>query len=339
MVKQPKAAALLSQPCIQPDLFVKVGPSGYCGGSNRPAVIIQCDNCQGQSWEFSLEARTEYGQWNPLRVDGKRQQALGVATRTEPLCNIPPGSYYFRVLAWGEHCSSPIIQAIGTAVQIADEAAPVLPGIAETPSPETQRYAHLPDTCIIESEAVLEGNLISGFIELDPASPCSAYKPFAKVRYVHPGYRDISIGQIALRAGEDVPFKVRLDNQDLRRGIHPLQVIVCIRPRGNNEEIPISSFWIRADAESNYTIEETVPDDSWANKDDNLSKWEEEQWAEEKEEKSHSSVYAADPSPIDIFANDAGCDQIQGLQLIYCTRTSRATAIHFLAKPWLLPGW
>ncbi|MCB0563715.1 MAG: hypothetical protein KDD01_04995, partial [Phaeodactylibacter sp.] len=321
-VQQPKTPATVPQPCIQPNLFIKVEPAGYCGASNRPAVLIQCDNCQGRPWEFNVEARSEFGQWQPLRMDGKRQQALGVTTRTEPLCTLDPGAYHLRVLAWGDNCSAPVIQTIGTSIRIpGDEPAPSLSPITTTA--KTAIPAYLPDTCIIESEAALEGDLISGFIELDPASPCSAYNPFAKIRYVHPGYRDITISQVMLVPGEDAKFKVRLDSRDLNRGIHPLQIVVCIRPKGTDKEIPISSFWIRAEPAAAYrapglALEATrnTPDE-----DNNLAKWKEEQavGAGDGQEgwETDYTIQADDFTPVNVTASDPNCNQIQGLQLIY----------------------
>ncbi|MCB9053938.1 MAG: hypothetical protein H6556_31440 [Lewinellaceae bacterium] len=318
MVQQPRSPVPSDQPCGQPSLFVRVEPAGYCGGANRPAVLIQCDNCQGQPWEFSVEARTEFGQWQPLRADGKKQQALGVAPRTEPLCTLDPGAYYFRVLAWGDNCTSPVIQTIGTAVRIAgDEPAPSLyppsqPSVAKVP-------AYLPDTCIVESEAILEGNQISGFIELDASSPCSAYNPFAKVRYVHPGYRDITIGQVALVPGEDVNFKVRLDSRDLSRGIHPLQIVVCIRPKGSDKDIPVSSFWIRAEPAGDYRAPGLADESANPDEDSFLSKWKKEQSAapEAEPENWDNTIQGEDFSTVNVTATDPNCNQIQGLQLIY----------------------
>lgn len=310
----PRAPAPL--PCEQPNLFVKVEPAGYCGAANRPAALIQCDNCQGRSWEFSLEARTEPGSWQPLRADGKRQQALGVSPRTEPLCSLPPGAYYLRVLAWGENCSSPVIHTIGVSIRIPGEE-PLIAGAPPARLPAASIPSYLPDTCIVESEAVLEGNLISGFIEMDAASPCSAYKPFAKVRYVHPGYRDITVGQVALLPGEDAAFKVRLDNQDLARGIHPLQIIVCIRPDGSDKEIPISSFWIKAEPRPHApAISMETPVFS----DDRRLPGSDEGPAGRRgigEESADSLVLGEGLSPVNVTASDPNCNQIQGLQLIY----------------------
>ncbi|MCB0558719.1 MAG: hypothetical protein H6573_11005 [Lewinellaceae bacterium] len=324
-VQQPKAPNPAPQPCVQPNLFVKVEPAGYCGGANRPAVLIQCDNCQGRPWQFNVEARSEFGQWQPLRIDGKRQQALGVTTRTEPLCTLDPGSYYLRVLAWGDNCANPVIETIGTSIRIpGDEPVPSLYPIATATTPKAAIPIYLPDTCIIESEAVLDGDLISGFIELDPASPCSAYNPFAKIRYVHPGYRDITIGQVALAPGEDAQFKVRLDSRDLNRGIHPLQIVVCIRPKGAEKEIPVSSFWIRAETATAYqepglamATAGNEPDEK-----DSFTRWQEEQAVgsvdtKEGWEEEDNTILGDDFTPVNITASDPNCNQIQGLQLIY----------------------
>ncbi len=320
--QQRKSPEPSPQPCEQPDLFVKVDPAGYCGGANRPAVLIQCDNCQGRPWEFSVEARTEFGPWEPLRADGKRQQALGVATRTEPLCTLAPGAYYFRVVAWGNNCSSPSIQTVGTAIRIpGDEPAPALLPDSQPKAAPPAIAANLPDTCIIESEAVLEGNLISGVIELSASSPCSAYNPFAKVRYVHPGYRDITIGQVALVPGEDVGFKVQLDSRDLSRGIHPLQVVVCIRPKGSTRDIPVSSFWIRAEPPGPYQApahsmrERAVPEEEGGF----LAQWQQEQGAtpEGRQEYRNTSVEREVFAPTNINDGIPECSEIEGLQLIY----------------------
>lgn len=316
--QQPKTAAQAPLPCEQPNLFVKIEPAGYCGASNRPAVLIKCDNCQGQSWDFSVEARTEFGAWQPLRVDGKRQQALGVAPRTEPLCTLAPGAYYLRVMAWGENCGSPVIQTVGTSIRIpGDEPAPaVAMGIDRQPAAAS---SYLPDTCIAECEAVLEGNLISGFVELDPASPCSAYKPFAKIRYVHPGYRDITLGQVSLEPGKDATFKVRLDSRDLARGIHPLQVVVCIRPQGSDKEVPVSSFWVRAEPPGNYRAPGLAKESPYSLEESALPGREEDPSGRRGlgEENIDSPVLGEDFSPVNVTASDPNCNQIQSLQLIY----------------------
>lgn len=316
--RQLKAPAPAPLPCEQPNLFVKIESAGYCGAANRPAVLIQCDNCQGKSWEFSVEARSEFGQWQPLRVDGKRQSALGVSPRTEPLCTLDPGAYYLRVLAWGDNCSGPVIQTVGTSIRIpGDEPLPSLYPAAQPAAAAAPAY--LPDTCLIECEAVLEGNQISGFIELDPASPCSAYNPFAKVRYVHPGYRDITVGQVALIPGQDATFKVRLDNQDLSRGIHPLQVVVCIRPKDSNNDIPISSFWIKAEPVESYRVPGLAAEEPRIDEADSFSRWKEEQASvpEKEEESQLNTIKGEDFSPVNVTATDPNCNQIQNLQLIY----------------------
>lgn len=320
--RQPKSpiAAPAPQPCQPPSLFVQVEPAGYCGADNRPAILLQCTNCQGRPWEFSVEARSEFEQWQPLRIDGKRQQALGVAPRTEPLCTLEPGAYYFRVLAWGENCDSPAVQTIGTSVQIAgDEPASALYPTPSLPQPTASVPAYLPDTCIIESEAILEGDLISGFIELDPASPCSAYQPFAKVRYVHPGYRDITVGQVTLVPGEDAAFKVRLDKQDLSRGIHPLQITVCIRPKDSSKDIPISSFWIRAEAVAGSPAPEPTRQKSGFQEEDHLAKWQEAQGiASGSEQEEWGFDKGARPPGLPGFsAAGPDCSELGGLQLIY----------------------
>lgn len=321
LAQQPKSPVAPSQPCEQPNIFIKIDPAGYCGAANRPAVIIQCDNCQGKPWEFSLEARTEFGQWEPLRMDGKRQQALGVAPRTEPLCTLEPGAYYFRVLAWGDNCSSPVIQTVGTSVRIpGDEPAPSLRPVSPPLAAAPNIPPNLPDTCVIETEAVLEGDMITGFIELSAASPCSAYKPFAKVRYVHPGYRDITIGQVALAPGEDVKFKVRLDNRDLSRGIHPLQIVVCIRPDGSTRDIPVSSFWIRAEtavpsqAPGLAQVKSPAPVE-----EDPLVKWQEERGGVRGTElASRENTIRKEPfTPANATVGGVDCGQVEGLQLIY----------------------
>lgn len=233
-------------PCISPDLFVRIDPAGYCGTDDLPAVLVQCESCQSQEWEFSVETRTERGEWRPLRADGQRQKASGTLVRTEPLCVLPDGSYYIRVLGWGKNCPIPVVQNVATPVQI--QAAKTQP-IAKSGTPQTYEAPSvigpsLPDTCIVTAEAVLNGNIITGTLELAANSPCGTMEPYAMVKYVHPGFRDIELKPVPLNYGIPVPFEIRLTSYDLERGIHPINVTTFIKT--GTENLPMGAFWTRA---------------------------------------------------------------------------------------------
>jgi hypothetical protein len=235
------------QPCQDPDISVRIEPSGYCGTENRPAVLIQCRDCHGENWEFSVEVRTESTFWRSLRSDGLRQSALGVGVRTEPLCLIPAGNYFIRVLAWGVNCQTPVVREVGTSVAIYDRGTTQMESWRSPSSSSSAPVLNpLPDTCAVKGYATLDGNMIRGALELAAGSPCGELRPFADVRYVHPGHRDLTAGQIALLPGRISPFEILLEEDDLTRGIHTIQVVSYVRPEASQETVAMGSFWIRA---------------------------------------------------------------------------------------------
>ncbi|NJL75021.1 MAG: hypothetical protein HC892_08295 [Saprospiraceae bacterium] len=69
---------VVALPCISPNISVKVMPTGYCEKSQNPAILIQ--NKSEQNWEFSIETRTNNGDWRPLWSGGKEQTSYGHAT-------------------------------------------------------------------------------------------------------------------------------------------------------------------------------------------------------------------------------------------------------------------
>lgn len=238
--------ATRQDPCQDPRISVQLAQSGYCGDANRPAIQVQCSTCNQQNWQFSVELRTAYGTWQPLRLDGRPQAAYGNSLRTEPLCTLQPETYYVRVLAWGENCSSPVISNLSMPITIRDnQKAEVIPPVPPT---MTDRGPAIPDTCVVYATAQLTGNIVRGTVELPANSPCVAFQPYAQLRYLHPGYRDINVDKLPLAAGSIVPFEMTLDDKDLMRGIHPVQVAVFIDANGRS--VPVGSFWIKAESTS-----------------------------------------------------------------------------------------
>ncbi len=238
-------------PCVNPDISVSVDPAGYCGDANRPAVKIQCLNCYGQRWDFAVETRTEDGPWAGLRADGIRQTAEGAALRTEPLCALRPDVYYVRVLAWGEHCTTPVIFGAGPIVVLEPSRRDFVTKSVDPieTAPPVAPLPALPEECQAEGEATIDGDLISGTVELPQRSPCADYHTYAQVTYINPGYRDITLNRFPLQPGVQAPFDIRLDERDLRRGIHTIQVVVYVRESSMVEGVPVHSFWIRAEKE------------------------------------------------------------------------------------------
>jgi len=239
-----------SMPCYNPDLAVQVETAGYCGNANRPAILIQCQDCQGKNWRFSVEVKTRFGEWQPLRADGKPQNALGVSVRTEPLCLLRPGMYDVQVLAWGQNCQTPVVKKIPTSIIIPDDRLinnPPVTAVPTEPATEKEEYRRLPDTCEVTANASLTGNIVRGTVELKRNSPCGEMLPYASIKYVHPSYRDIEIDRIPLIPGSIVPFEVELDGRDMQRGIHTLQVQTFVESELTGEEVPMSSFWVKAE--------------------------------------------------------------------------------------------
>ena len=334
----PTEPAAAASPCFTPRLFVKIEPNGYCGAEDRPAVSIQCDNCLGRNWEFSVDVRQEHGQWEPLRRDGNRQPATGLGIRTEPLCLLAPGRYYAQVLAWGEGCPSPAIYNLPQAITIAGPtAAPAMAGPKTGGLPLTA----VPDTCAVLSEAQLHEGLIRGALLLEAGSPCAAWNPEASIRYVNPSHRNIELEPVALVPGELTPFAIQLDQRDLSRGIHTIQVSVAGRTANMTQAIPLYSFWLRASEGRNGELAltshraEEAPDYRQG-------------WYKDPEQNRVAArgieLPAADRLPEDdplledsfqevqVKATDPNCPQIQNLQLVYSpTQPDRPLYISWLS--------
>ena len=302
----------LNIPCIDPDIQISIDPSGYCQAKNKPAIFIQCTNCQGRQWEFNVEIKKENNEWKPLRADGLRQKALGTALRTEPFCALNPGLYEVQVLAWGENCELPIVQKLPTSLIIPEQNklnAFQSTSIEETAEKEelTERDIQLdiPETCTVLGVAYLRGDKIEGTIELDLNSPCSSMNPTALIKYIHPGHRDITLDEIYLLPGSKIPFEIPLDNRDLNRGIHTLQIIEQINL---DQRIQLGSSWIKAIEEksnSPYKTEElttNAPKEPYQ-----PTGFNEDEFSIDEQELSTVSVTASDPN----------CNQIQDLQLVY----------------------
>lgn len=240
--------------CEDPIIEVRMDANGYCGPENRPAVLVQCVNCQGKEWEFSVEVRPSMGRWMPLRYDGKRQPAVGMGLRTEPLCTLNPGTYEVQVLAWGKNCPSPVVKSLPANIVIPH---PNLeqPVTARNSTParntpakksQTMEVTKIPDTCFVEGQALLNGKTINGWLTLSPFSPCADLRPYAEIVYVHPGHRNITLDKLPLIPGAKVPFEFPLDIRDMSRGIHTIQVVAYVKENEYANGVPLESFWIRA---------------------------------------------------------------------------------------------
>jgi len=242
----PAENTTVPRPCETPDLMVRSEPDGYCGADNRPAVVIECVNCKGQTWSFNVDYSSNGAGWKPLRSDGKNQTATGNSIRTEPLCILPDGEYNIRVSATGENCTTPVYHYLGAALRIG---APKTAIEIQTPmaAAPVKNAASLPDTCSSFARAGLVGKEIRGAVTLAAGSPCGGNQPYAQIRYVHPGYRDQQLENVPLIAGDGIPFRFELDEIDLDRSIHTLQVVVYISPGAGMNAIPLSTFWIKAD--------------------------------------------------------------------------------------------
>jgi hypothetical protein len=308
--------------CREANLSVAIEPSGFCQNNDRPAVRIQCTNCEGRSWDFSVEARAEYGDWRPLRTDGQPQAAFGTTLRTEPLCILSPGKYYLRVLAWGEGCKTPTFQVIGASILIPQEQPSSYAFVPTPRKAETQQARSiLPDTCVVDGRAVLDGTLILGGLRLEAGSPCGDINPYAEVHYIHPGYRDLTINRAPLTPGQVTPFQFQLDKRDLARSVHPIEVIVYSDAEPSLKGVPLSSFWVNTGIEMQNT---RSPEDHTP-----LTK------AGTLEEYSYASRSYEEPSStpgsyngyassleetidtIGVVASDPNCNGIQNLEMYY----------------------
>jgi hypothetical protein len=305
--------------------------------------LIQCENCHGKSWEFSVEARTEFGKWQPLRADGMAHTALGASVRTEPLCVLPPDTYYLRVLAWGENCKTPVINTIGTSVSIGERGAQPTTAFTEPPSPPSfqgqgSAAVVIPESCRVTANATLDGAYIKGNIEMPLGSECTDWRSHVMLSYIHPGYRNIDLEAIPLHAGIEMPFMIELDQQDLSRGIHTLQATVYISQEGAPRPFPTETFWIRAEPQQNYSST-TIPERSNYPPNQNLStrdgsstiseyevlrredptlqgtitrsgvEWEDDFSIDE-------DLYNDDTDALQVTATDPNCTQIFDLQLV-----------------------
>ncbi len=312
----------VANPCQNPNLFVQLESNGYCSVEDRPAILIQCVNCEQSNWEFSVEVRNANVQenWQPLRYDGKMQAASGNAPRIEPLCAVRPGVYYVRVVARGKNCSTPVVHNLSVAVPIADRSVTKELGTSDLTLPDNPvnfMNVGLPDTCAVRARAALYDNVIRGTVELLAGSPCGALNPIAEVRYVHPGYRDIAAPPLRLIAGAIAPFEIVLDERDLNRNIQTLQVISYIKPSSNQDAFPMGSFWIKAGNPGDMAAK-TVPVPN-QNPNPNYAAPADRTMPESfsKEELFETPAMMQDIETISVSASDPNCTQIQELSLVY----------------------
>lgn len=307
--------------CENPNIKIELAPNGYCNLSDKPAILIQCDNCAGKNWSFKVEVKRANSYWVPLRADGLAQAAVGNNLRIEPLCDLGEGRYYARVSAWGENCTTPFVQELDRMIQIG--AVPYMVTdystmAAKSASELPPAYREIPQECEVQGKAFIQQNKITGNLVLEPNTPCASFNPYAEVRYIHPGYRDIILEPLPLYSGKTSPFEINLDERDLNRGIHTLQVIVFGRSSTMSEGVPIAAFWLKAEplqegqqppAPTTYDtpVNAGLPPintDLWQNID-----------------------------TISVRATDPNCNQIQNLQLVYDSNKSRIP----LFISWLSP--
>jgi len=235
--------------CQNPRIRLSIKASGYCQNGGMPALLIE--NNIDQNWEFTIERRASFGYWQSIYGEGRRLTAAGAITRTEPLCLLTDGSHELRVMAWGEDCETPVVKVLREPVVVGN-------GIAVTPTKMEEKEEvpsqynflakspkKIPDTCLVRGDATLTGNRVSGYVQLDKSSPCGTWSPYAMIRYVHPGHRDIVLEPIRLELGEKVNFTMTLDEYDLDRTIHPINVLTYIHESRNKEDQLVSAFWIR----------------------------------------------------------------------------------------------
>ena len=315
-----------AEPCRNPDLTVGIEKQGYCNSGDRPAVLIRCNNCEGRDWKFSVETRQDKGYWEPMRVDGERQAAIGNVIRKEPLCVLSYGTYHVRVLAWGDRCQAPVIMNIPEKLTIEE---PYSGAISSDYTKKGTQQEFLPDTCEVSGEAYLDDNIIRGTLKLDLNSPCVNSYAYAKVTYVHPGYRDIPVEPVNLRAGEKSEFVMYLDHKDLSRGIHTIQVATYIRSLNNPTPILKGSFWIKADVKEQndmaYLNEQPTAYENASTSTNNdyidVQEYDDPPIIREQMDEIH--VKAADPN----------CPQIQDLEMVF----EAGNLNHPLYISWLSP--
>lgn len=234
--------------CESPTLTLQIEAEGYCQDNAMPAVLI--NNARNQTWEFTIETRTKNTDWRPLLHEGKRQKAEGAVTRIEPLCLLNAGTHSLRVLAWGEGCTRPITAEIQEPIIIGSAYA-YTSTEKETPSsyelPRITPTPTLPDTCIVRGKAEIVGNRLVGSVELDKYSLCGDFSPYTIIRYVNPSNRDLALEPIPLKLGKPITFEFNLEDKDLARTIHPINVVTYIRDHATKEDRMMSAFWIRSD--------------------------------------------------------------------------------------------
>lgn len=311
-------------PCENPDIKIELAPTGYCNLSDKPAILIQCDNCRTKNWSFKVEVRRENSYWVPLRSDGMAQAALGNNLRIEPLCDLGEGSYYARVSAWGENCSAPVVRELNRMINIRSASDYTPYSYGEIASPEepltAKAYQAIPQECKVLGKAFLQQNKITGSLVLEPNTPCADFNPYAEVRYIHPGYRDIILEPLLLAAGKTTPFEINLDERDLNRGIHTLQVIVFGRSSTLSEGVPIAAFWLKAEEANDQTNPlPAAPVNAGLPPIDAPSE-------------AYPGLWQ-NIDTISVKASDPNCNQIQNLQLVYDSNKSRIP----LFVSWLSP--
>lgn len=318
------AESARNSPCQNPDLFVQIEPNGYCGEENRPAVLVQCMNCQGKKWEFNVEYRTASGTWESLKADGKPQPAFGNAIRTEPLCNMLAGAYFVRVIARSEHCATAITHNISSKILIEEEGKQAKEADFTTKgvfSDETAKEAQfLPDTCAVVAKATIAGNVIQGVVELALGSPCGNFSPYAEIFYVHPGYRDIAVKPISLIPGAKVPFEIKLDEKDIARGIHTLRIVAHTRLEAAGQGVPMSAFWLKATEKGKEMpsmpkpLAEDNPIKAYGNPPMEVLVASEQTV---KEPDFEEPAFTEEIATVNVKASDPNCNQIQDLSLVH----------------------
>lgn len=320
-----ETVVVAKMPCQNPDITVQLEPSGYCGEDNYPAVQVICTNCKGRNWEFSVEYRRDNTPWKPLRADGLNQPAQGNATRTEPLCSLAPGTYQIRVSAREQNCPSPVYHYLGTSATVGNSAS-----VAESPTQIAVQppKATYPDTCATQGRAIRYGNTIKGAVVLSDNSPCSAFQPFVQVSYVHPGYRDINPEPIPLIAGVPANFDIVLDEKDLQRGIHTIQVITYIRPKPGSAGTPVGSFWLKAESSDMLAARGNTQSEPQTRpaEPSKVSAYDQPQQKEGLQAKPidpevdfDESLLQQEIELVNVSASDPNCNQVQDLQLVYLT--------------------
>ncbi|MEN0049366.1 MAG: hypothetical protein AAF806_20065 [Bacteroidota bacterium] len=350
--------------CQNPRIRLSIKSSGYCQDGGMPALLIQ--NSVDQNWEFTIERRASFGYWQSIFGEGKRLKAKGAITRTEPLCLLTNGSHELRVMAWGEGCATPVVKVLREPVSVGNGIAVTtqLEKIEEAPSQYNflaKSPKKMPDTCLVRGDATLTGNQVSGYVELDRSSPCGTWSPYAMIRYVHPGHRDIVLEPMRLEQGEKVEFTMTLDEYDLDRTIHPINVLTYIHEgrhtsrMGGQEDQLVSAFWIRPEnrnpeasvalnpppvppaANNNLNTDfETIPKEIPAQSQYvNPNSSPETQAKSVQKELPTYDEYAMtqEVNTVNVTASDPNCTQIHDLQLVYDLQRSKQP----LYISWLSP--